>query len=258
MGLTPNTGHTLQNAIIDLYLNVKIRTNEQVSSLMNLQIDKFDKTIYKEEYSKLSSHSPFLILEYIRSSVEILMDLKNESNDSMQNKAKKNELFERPKGYEELLRKFEEESRDHIRIEQQLKLYVDDVEENLNKSEKEIKKLKQMLKTRVEEENKLKEKLKESITKCDEMEKKLKEKEQIQGHINEDKKRSSELRRISDLSKWVFIYIKQNEGNPNRSSVKILLKAIRNEKNYIYDTDNNKKKSLKNVIVEINNRIQIK
>ena len=61
---------TLEDALIDLYLSVKIRSNEE--------IDTYNEDKLIKERTKLQQVSPFMILEYIKTSIEILMNMKME------------------------------------------------------------------------------------------------------------------------------------------------------------------------------------
>ena len=59
---------SLGEAIIELYLNVKVRSNEEIST--------YDESMFDKEKEKLREVSPHVVLDYIRSSIEILMNLK--------------------------------------------------------------------------------------------------------------------------------------------------------------------------------------
>jgi len=61
---------SLQESIIELYLNVKVRSNEEISN--------YDELKFEKEKEKLRGLSPHTVLDYIKSSIEILMNLKNE------------------------------------------------------------------------------------------------------------------------------------------------------------------------------------
>ena len=67
-GALPETVQTVKESIVDLYLAIKIRSTEE--------LDKIDEEHLKQEKQKLlkQCHS-FQILEYIRSSIEIIMNL---------------------------------------------------------------------------------------------------------------------------------------------------------------------------------------
>ena len=60
----------LREAIIELYLAIKIRSTEE--------LDKITDDILEEEKKKLDQVSGFQVLEYIRTSIEIIMNLKIE------------------------------------------------------------------------------------------------------------------------------------------------------------------------------------
>jgi len=102
----------------------------------------------------LIDKDPFLILDYIKSSVEIWMNLKTEGEgEGEENKEElsqhsDNSAVEPSKDYEVLLQKLEAEARSHIRVEQQLKLHIESMQSKLEESEKykqEVKSLSQDL-----------------------------------------------------------------------------------------------------------------
>ncbi len=73
------------------------------------------------------------MLDYIRSSVEIIMNLRQDAEDS---KGKSGDSIsqhsvegqEPPRDYEAMLQKLEAEVRSHVRLEQQLKLHIDSMQ----------------------------------------------------------------------------------------------------------------------------------
>lgn len=105
-----------------------------------VQIDIYDESMLKQERDKLRDTDPFTILEYIKSSIEILMNMKMEEQKSSTNVDKG---FKKDNGsdedllsvgssvqldsredskvqtlYESQLQKYEAEVRNHIKIEQ--------------------------------------------------------------------------------------------------------------------------------------------
>ena len=60
----------MKDAIIELYLAIKIRSTEE--------LDNFTEEILEEEKIRLESATGFSVLEYIRTSIEIIMNLKVE------------------------------------------------------------------------------------------------------------------------------------------------------------------------------------
>lgn len=70
----------LKEAIIDLYLAIKIRSTEE--------LDKIDDDHLSKEKTKLLKQDGFQILEYIRSSIEIIMNLKIEDLEREMNQKK--------------------------------------------------------------------------------------------------------------------------------------------------------------------------
>ena len=104
----------MQKALIDLYLNVKVRSTEEIT---NYNEDKLE-----EEREVLKEATPLLLVDYIRSSIEILMNMRAEEqalikaqnvNESILSESSQKEP---PKIYEEQIQKLEEESRSHIRV----------------------------------------------------------------------------------------------------------------------------------------------
>ena len=108
---------------------------------------------------------PFTVLEYIKTSIEILMNMKMEEHQAEQDKKKKDTKSKKPKttaadgkelpsdsesmvsmdeppaDYEQMLQKYEAEVRNHIKIEQQLKLHIECVQDKLEDQEKILKKM---------------------------------------------------------------------------------------------------------------------
>lgn len=64
----------LREAITDLYLDVKIRSSDE--------IDKYDTIRLDKERDKLAQLSITNIVEYIKASIEILMNMKLDESDS--------------------------------------------------------------------------------------------------------------------------------------------------------------------------------
>jgi hypothetical protein len=60
----------LKDAIIELYLAIKIRSTEE--------LDNITEEILEEEKIRLESTSGFAVLDYIKTSIEIIMNLKVE------------------------------------------------------------------------------------------------------------------------------------------------------------------------------------
>lgn len=61
---------SLHEAIIELYLNVKVRSNDEISI--------YDEGAFEKEKDKLREVDSYVILDYIKSSIEILMNIKRE------------------------------------------------------------------------------------------------------------------------------------------------------------------------------------
>ncbi len=141
--IDPKTKQTLQDAIINLYLNIKIRNNEEVYAVAIMgQIANFTEEKYAEERAKLNDVDLFTVLDYIRSTVEILMNLKSEEAAEPHSVAPGSESggelgpAEQAKEYELMIQKLEEEARNHVRVEQQLKLHLESLQFKLDDLER--------------------------------------------------------------------------------------------------------------------------
>lgn len=130
---------TLQDAIIDLYLYLKIRKTDT--------LDKYGNGEYSKEKGKLKLLSPFVVLKYIRTTVDIMTNLRMEESRAVKKDCKEavNSV-----SYEKIIQQFEEEARFHIgvisllnctQIEQQLKLYIEELQERVEESESTSKRL---------------------------------------------------------------------------------------------------------------------
>lgn len=85
--MSDNELFSLKEAIIDLYLAIKIRSAEEVfSQILIIQLEKVDKKSIEKEKQKLMQNDGFVVLEYIRASIEIIMSLKIEELDSSHSK----------------------------------------------------------------------------------------------------------------------------------------------------------------------------
>ena len=118
----------IEDAIIDLYLNVKIRKQED--------IDMYNNNLKQKEINLLKKHSPLTIIEYIKSSIEILVNLRvqeklldkdvKSSNESLRQNTTTNSSS--VNYYEELLKEQEHELRKKAQREMQLKFKIESME----------------------------------------------------------------------------------------------------------------------------------
>lgn len=100
-----NVDVKLLKALIDLYLNVKVRSEENLKNCTKEQIDKERKAV--------SNTNPITIVDYIRSSIEILLNLQKEEGTLKQNSIR---ISDTQESYEEQIQKLEAETRMHIRV----------------------------------------------------------------------------------------------------------------------------------------------
>ena len=70
----------------------------------------------QKEKDRLKGTDPFLIIDYIRSTIEIIMNLKAEAVVGTNHESKDNSMQANPRDYEQMAQKLEEEVRNHIRV----------------------------------------------------------------------------------------------------------------------------------------------
>lgn len=64
---------TLKQALLELYLSVKIRSDEE--------IDNYTEEQFRIEKEQMAEIDGFTLIDYIKSSIEILMNMKIEENE---------------------------------------------------------------------------------------------------------------------------------------------------------------------------------
>lgn len=128
-----------------------------------IQIDIYNEESLAAEREKLRDVDPFTVIEYIKASVEILMNMKMDEQQTQTGKKMKKTIDDdlislqsssrKMNGdgedasnslqsqYEQQLQKYEAEVRNHIKIEQQLKLHIECVQDKLDDTEKIVKKI---------------------------------------------------------------------------------------------------------------------
>jgi len=107
---TPNS---LEDGLIDLYLYLKIRKEEDVFFKIFIQkLKKYSEEDYKNEKNSLKTQSPFLILKYIRATVDILINIRQEEEKRTRLKSASSSN----ENYEEMLQKAESEVRYHVSV----------------------------------------------------------------------------------------------------------------------------------------------
>ncbi|CDW90200.1 mitochondrial substrate carrier family protein ucpb-like [Stylonychia lemnae] len=131
---------SIQEDLIDLYLTVKVRKNEDIENCSDQQLER--------EKQKLRTMDLSVIISYIKSSIEILNSLKAHSSQSdgcSQSKLLsilENDINESQehsvdvKEYEQIIQKLERDVREHIKIQHQMKLHIESIQNKLEEAEK--------------------------------------------------------------------------------------------------------------------------
>ena len=140
-----NSNYTLnqiKEAIIDLYQNVKIRKESETITI--------DESYLKKEKSTLENVSPLTLISYIKTHISLLIDVKVTEKLSLMN-SDPSLLFSEygsditPTNYENLLRRYESDIRNYIKIENILKLHIEELNYKIEILEKNIESLKQKI-----------------------------------------------------------------------------------------------------------------
>ena len=155
-----------------------------------------------------------------------------QSKDNSLNHLQENGNFS-IKEYEKIIQKLEEESRDHIRLEQQLKLYIDNIQDQIEESFFEIKSLKKNLMEATREIETLKKKIKDQSKKYDEIKLKYEEIKSVHNkNLNIDINIHNEhnIKEKPEISKLIITEREKSKNSEiesnRRSSIKSLLKII--------------------------------
>lgn len=133
---------------------------------MIFQIDMFESDMLHKERDRLVKLDSLTVLDYIKTSIEILMQMKNEDDRETSKEGARSYRFHQngenggaasefsstfqsidfaPKEYEQQLQLYEAEVRNHIKVEQQLKLHIEVLQEKIDDLEKEREKFKIIL-----------------------------------------------------------------------------------------------------------------
>ena len=240
MDIDSETGQTLKDQLIDLYIGIELFNSNEVLFYI-FQINKFDQSAYDSKWAELSKLSPFQILKYIRCIVEALLDNREDSTNINSE-------------YEPVIQKLEEETRNHIGIEQQLKLHIDTLQEKMDESTNTIEELKKEVKIKSEECNKLNGKVNEFTEKNKELQKQIEDLEKQKPSIptiddNENKNEVESIKTKGDSCKKVpyNFNLQNNDTRMKKTPVKSLdklqvenlyHKRAKSQSNYIIDSRN--------------------
>jgi hypothetical protein len=128
----------LKNSIIDLYQNIKIRKESD--------IELIDKDYLEKERSTLLSIAPKLLIEYIKIHLNLLIDIKvSDKIDKLKINPKdfisSNGSDIPANEYEKLLRRYEGDIRNYIRLVNMLKIHIVELNEKQEILEKQLEQL---------------------------------------------------------------------------------------------------------------------
>ena len=142
-----NNIELIRKELIDLYLDIKIRKNNEVKNKYNIikeklfidQIVNISNEILEQEKKNLKNLPILDIIKYIKTSLNIIIQIKakEEIDKYKEEKENKNNIINEnaAEDYETLLRKEEAEIRQHISIEHQFKLHFENLAEKISELE---------------------------------------------------------------------------------------------------------------------------
>lgn len=127
----------LREALVDLYLKVKVRSSED--------IEKYDSSQMDDEKKELKDTPGLTLVDLVKSNVEILLNIKSDEESFSENEkslaypdffsqassimSSKSKMD--TEGYEKIIRKLESDVRNLIRSEQQMKVYCEGLSDRL-------------------------------------------------------------------------------------------------------------------------------
>lgn len=130
----------IKEELINLYLEIKIRKQEEVIIIINLiiyyllQAESISKKKLEKEKLNLMCISSLDLINYIKNTINIISTLKEEEKKSKKEKDNNENISE---DYESLLIKEEAAIRQHIALENKLKLEYEIMSEKINSLEME-------------------------------------------------------------------------------------------------------------------------
>lgn len=162
----------------------------------------FSQAQYELEKSQLVELSPFVLLDYIRLSFETLTEAKDASSASRSCASVSGNGGDPARSYEELVQELEKEAREHVRIEQQLRLYIETLQNKLEEVEERSKMLDKKV-VYLEEKHKL------SMLAIKELKKKVEDRGATKQVSVEDSHFSNahHIKRIGELVKKVLLLV---------------------------------------------------
>ena len=125
----------IKNNLIDLYLKVKIRKTIETITI--------DSDFLDNEKKNLNKLSALDIIKYIKSHLQILIEIQvSEKINEIKNENNENSNENNINNYEILLRRYEADIRNYIKIENMLKIHIDELNFKIENLEKTIEKIK--------------------------------------------------------------------------------------------------------------------
>ena len=124
----------IKNNLIDLYLKVKIRKTIETITI--------DSDFLDNEKKNLNKLSALDIIKYIKSHLQILIEIQvSEKINELKQEINENFNENNINNYEILLRRYEADIRNYIKIENMLKIHIDDLNFKIENLEKTIENL---------------------------------------------------------------------------------------------------------------------
>ena len=232
-----NLSKSMKNALIELYLSIKKFYNNDIKN--------------KEDLEYLFKLDEMSLIKYIKDSIDIAISklAEKKANEYNFKILKENESQD----YESLLIKYEKDIRGHIKTENQLKLYADSLQNNIEELEKEKKELNDIINIKNNEINKIRKEL-NYLKKTVEIQKRnfSEIEKKIKNFVKLEKKYKNEIDSLNKkVNYYENLFMEDKENNEkgkvitntiycNSSRLPINSNFLKNEKeNIIYRNVNN-------------------
>lgn len=111
--MTDKPKMTIEDALIELYINIKIRDAEEV---WLSQVNAFTDEMFNKEKEELKKISPFEILDKVQTTFTEIMNQTFSDKTSKSLSSREPDVKEIPKNHEEIIQHLEAETRSHIRV----------------------------------------------------------------------------------------------------------------------------------------------
>ena len=202
---------SMKKALIELYLSIK---------------KYYNNNTHQGDLEYLFKLDEMALIKYIKDSIDISISklAEKKANEYMSKKIKENENQD----YESLLIKYEKDIRGHIRIEHQLKLYADSLQNNIEELEKEKDELNDIINIKNNEINGVKKELNYLKKKYEMQKKNFNEiDKKMKNFAKFEKKYKNEIESLNKkVNYYENLFMENKENNENNENGKVITNTI--------------------------------